>query len=30
MSSVNVCSADLENSLGKEELHLRKIKNNDV
>ena len=29
-SSVNVCSTDLEDSLGKDELHLRKIKNNDV
>ena len=29
-SSRNVCSADLEDSLGKEERHLRKIKKNDV
>jgi hypothetical protein len=27
-SSKNVCSANLENSLGKEELYLRKIKKN--
>ena len=29
-SSRNVCSADLEDSLGIEELHLRKIKKIDV
>jgi hypothetical protein len=29
-SSSNVCSADLEDSLGKEELYLRKVINYDV